>query len=342
MTNVSTLGFAGNSTSLFTPEEIDHLMRVEFERGQRYRYDVACMLIQVDRLQQIQMIHGWESREEILRALVDTVKRETRDADLLGYLVQDGLLALFPHTNEAAARALANRMLARSRQLSFQGVAGSIRITLSIGMSHNSGHSNLSFETLKEVAREGLNVADMGGGDRWAETELYSLVERTRAAEEESLRREAEALAPALAESARNPSYRDILESMVAQDGDLERAVALLVDQIMSRAMREAREEAAAEPQPDELPEEREHAYQREIDLLRRRVAKLTESLGMTEQEIARLRRTKSVDDGLASIYRDVQGLDASEAQAEMKKMLMESIFQANLDLQKQVRRAQV
>jgi len=340
MTNVSTLGFAGNSTSLFTPEEIDHLMRVEFERGQRYRYDVACMLVQVDRLEQIQMFHGWESREEILRAVIDTVRRETRDADLLGYLVQDKLLALFPHTNEAAARALATRMLARSRQLSFQGVGGSIRITLSIGISHNAGHPDVSFETLKEVAREGLNVADMSGGDRWAETELYALLERSRAAEEEALRREAEALAPSLAESARNPSYRDILENMVARDGDLERAVALLVDQIMARATREAREEAAAEAQAAEIGEDKEVAYQREIDLLRRRVAKLTESLGMTEQEIARLRRVKSVDDGLASIYRDVQGLDGADAQAEMKKMLMASIFQANLDLQKAVRRA--
>lgn len=339
MTNVSTLGFAGTSTSLFTPEEIDQLMRIEFERAQRYHYDVACLLVQVDALDQLKMYHGWESREEILRAVVDIVRRATRDGDLLGYLMGDKLLLVFPHTSDRAARALAERLLQRSRQLSFQGVGGTIRITLSIGLSHNTGNHDVSFETLKEVAREGLAVADGSGGDRWAETDLYGLLESKRQAEEAALQRETDALAPSLVDAARNPTYREILENMVARDGDLERAVATLVDQIMSRAMAEAREEVASEPPvPTALGNEKEGEYQREIDVLRRRVAKLTQSLGLTEQEIARLRKMKVADDGVASIYREVQGLGDEDGQAEMKKVLMDSIFKANLDLQRQVR----
>lgn len=336
MTNLSTLGFAGQSTSLFTPQEVDQLMRVEFERGQRYQYSVACMLVQVDRLEQIQTIHGWEAREEILKAVIDSLRRETRDGDLLGYLVEDRLMVLFPHTSEKAAKTLADRILASARKRSFQGVGGTLRITLSIGISHNSNESDLSFESLKEVAREGVAVADASGGDRWAATELYSLVQRQRDAEEAALRAEADRLAPqSLIDEARNPSYREILEDMVSRDGDLEKAVASLVEQIMSRAVSEAKEDADAVASASTVDESKEQAYQREINLLRRRVSKLTESLGLTESEIARLRKMKTADDGVASIYRDVQGLEDADAQAEIKKSLMESIFKANIDLQK-------
>ena len=67
--------------------------------------------------------------------------------------------------------------------------------------------------------------ADASGGDRWAATELYSLVQRKRDAEEAALREEADRLAPqSLIDQARNPSYREILEGMVSRDGEIGRA----------------------------------------------------------------------------------------------------------------------
>ena len=101
---------------------------------------------------------------------------------------------------------------------------------------------------------------------------------------------------------------------MVARDGNLERAVAELVEEIMARALQEARQELDAAPTPaDGAPSEEQ---QREIDLLRRRVAKLTESLGVTEQELDRVRGIKGPEEGVASIYREVQGLSDEDAQA--------------------------
>lgn len=326
MSQNSTVGFAGKS-ALFTPSEVDKLMRIEFERAQRYTYSVACLLIQVDHLQALHTVHGFESREEVLHEVVELVKRVTRAGDLLGYLVEDRLLAIFPHTSSKAVKALADRLLLGARSIPFRGGTGTIRVTLSIGVSHNEGQGSLSFETLKRVAEEGLVVADAGGGDRWAETELYGLFEKQRAG------RGAEpAPAASLDEVARDPSYRAKLERMVARDGDLERAVAELVEEILSRAVSEAHEDLARSPAPAD--ESHEDAYRREIDLLQRRVAKLTESLGLSEQEIRRLRKLKNVEDGVASVYRDVQGLDGQEEHAELKRELMQRIFEANLDLQ--------
>ena len=68
-------------------------------------------------------------------------------------------------------------------------------------------------------------------------------------------------------------------------------------------------------------------------DLIKERIAKLTQSLQMTEEEMRRVAAAKNIDLGVASIYRSVQGLDGGDAQFERKKELMSDIFAANLEL---------
>lgn len=73
----------------------------------------------------------------------------------------------------------------------------------------------------------------------------------------------------------------------------------------------------------------------RNVSLLQRRIAKLTQSLEETEARLAQVATAKHVDSGIASVYREVQGLGADEAYYEKKKELMAGIFAANLKLQK-------
>jgi Mrp family chromosome partitioning ATPase len=77
-----------------------------------------------------------------------------------------------------------------------------------------------------------------------------------------------------------------------------------------------------------------EEAHRRQIDLLERRIVKLTRQLEQTEADLVRIAAMKNVDLGLASIYRSVQGLSSEEAALALKRSLMQKIFQANLELQ--------
>jgi hypothetical protein len=52
------------------------------------------------------------------------------------------------------------------------------------------------------------------------------------------------------------------------------------------------------------------------------------------------VRRLKSVDSGLESVYREVQGLVSDDQQSEMKRDLMSQIFAANLDLKGRLKSA--
>ena len=327
MANSATLSFSKTGRGLFTSEEVRQLMQVEFERARRYGYAIACLTIQVDRIEHLETVHGLETKHEILYAIADLVKGATRAGDLLGYLLKDRLVVLVPHTTGEAARALGERLLTGARKLRFASQARTLRVTLSIGVAHNQNAHATSFAILEEVADEGRAVADSSGGDRVSETDLYRL-------------HQAKHEVPV-------GGYRGRLEALVEEQGDFAAAVAQITDEIIERAIREAREEWARElPQGDggadagqgpasetEEAEDEAATYKKQVELLQRRLSKLTESLGLTEQELARVRRMKAVDTGIESVYRDVQGISADGEQSEMKRELMSQIFAANLDL---------
>jgi len=72
--------------------------------------------------------------------------------------------------------------------------------------------------------------------------------------------------------------------------------------------------------------------HREEIDRLERRIGKLSGLLGQTEEELARMVDGGMVlDQGVASIYRNVQGLKAGDGAYVKKADLMREIFEANV-----------
>lgn len=77
-------------------------------------------------------------------------------------------------------------------------------------------------------------------------------------------------------------------------------------------------------------------ASRHQIDLLERRLAKMARLLEAKEQEVAKV-ASASGEPGVASVFREVQGLEGSGEEVQRKKDLMSRIFEANLDLRKQI-----
>jgi hypothetical protein len=69
-------------------------------------------------------------------------------------------------------------------------------------------------------------------------------------------------------------------------------------------------------------------------DLLERRIEKLNKALAQTEQELVELASAKSIDLGVPSLYRTVQGLSPETAHFERKKSLLALVFLENLEIQ--------
>jgi diguanylate cyclase (GGDEF)-like protein len=335
MTERST-AFRGSEQGLFSPEQIQRLMRIEFDRAQRYSYPVVFLLISVDRLRQLQDLYGFQVKETILGSLTELLKQATRASDFLGCTVDDRLLVLVPHTPPEGASTMARRVLEGARKMSFDADGRAVRVTVSIGGAHNQRHGELSFETLLEVAEGGLAVASAGGGDRFVHSELYEFFEKKRQARAQAAPAPAPPPLPtraapmdegltAIAGRLLGDKIRELF-GLTDQDRDL---LLQIEQQVMAEALREMKNELISKVSSDE------GEYQRQIDLLERRVSKLTNSLGMTEAELQRVLRSKNLDAGVSSIYKSVQGLSGDEVQGELKKALMEKIFEANVELRK-------
>jgi diguanylate cyclase (GGDEF)-like protein len=339
MPNPGTLSFNPSGKPLFTDEEVRSLMQIEFDRARRYNYPVACLLIEVDRLVDIQTMHGYEARGTILQAFVELLQGETRAGDLLGTVVDDRLMVLIPHTMPAAARAISERVLKGAREMQFKVGGKSIRVSASIGVAHNQDEAATSVATLERVAEEGLSVAVASGGGQVVQTELYQLYEKEPAPPAPPAGDVAELLA-----RAERMGYRERLEGLVAEGAPLEKAADEIAEEVIQRAVQQERERwsrdlemanARIEAMSTSLEQGGDRAgLERSLLQLNRRIEKLTRSLETTEAEVARLRSAGVEDTGVASVYREVQGLDSGENRADLKRELMGEIFKANLDLQ--------
>jgi len=73
--------------------------------------------------------------------------------------------------------------------------------------------------------------------------------------------------------------------------------------------------------------------YLRQIDVLERRVGKLSEQLEQRDLALVSLHARHETDEGVASIYKDAQGLSDLDPRRDSKQYLMRRIFDANVEL---------
>jgi GGDEF domain-containing protein len=283
--------------------------------------------------------HHLPWRRALMPAIFQELKAVTFQNDVrgLGVWTERFQLAIFPHVTPDRALKLAEGLLGRAGALKVANVPEDERFTLSAGIAHNLHPGPMSFETLIEEAEAGMALAQTGGGNRVVQARE---VER----ELDKLREEVDS------------QIQEIQEFQSKLFADVEGKEELWGNQLISKVI----ELFKREPEKTEgvlrvekeviallkaeLAAWRETSTasrmiesQKTIDQLERRVAKLTESLGLTEAELKRVAQMKSIDLGVSSIYRNVQGLSGEEAGAEVKKEMLKNIFESNMALRAQL-----
>lgn len=350
MSGFASVNFSESDQGLFSPAEIEHLMRVDYERAVRYRYPITLMLIEVDRLETVHDLYGHESKEEVLQAVISLLRSITRASDVLGCMRYERIMAVFPHTPKEAVSALAGRLLAGCRDLEFRSGSRSLRASLSIGVTAPRGQEP-DFERFVRNAEEALAFAVRSGGDRFVENQAASdAIDALRQELETEERRLVEvhrelvqpAGGPTIeAPAAGGPSIeeppqaalgeriRNLFRAMAEESPEmqrLEREVASAAE----RGVQQARDAAVSRSVSE---------HEEEIDVLERRLQRLKDLLDQAELELHRIAERKGVDAGIASIYRTVQGLTGEEFDYESRKEMLALMFEANVVLQRKMTR---
>jgi GGDEF domain-containing protein len=312
-------------------DQMLRLMQVEVDKAQAHAYPISCILIGLD---------GFENAEDeprkkkVMPAVFHLLKRVTFDRGVqgLGFWSEKVVLAVFPHVAPAAVAKVGSDLIESVRGVAVPGLEGGRTITLSGGVAHNQHSGPMSFEVLIREAETGYSMARQSGGDRFVQwLEVESELDRLREELEEQMReveRRGELFAQEQDELAEKRSREFVkrIKAVFARESATE-AVVRLEKEMIGLALSQI-EEWRDGTLARELTESKKL-----VDNLERRVRKLSDLLNVTETELKRVAAMKNVDTGIASIYSSVQGIGSDDANAEVKKELMKSIFEANLAL---------
>lgn len=138
--------------------------RAEFDRSLRYRFDLSVLLMDLDRLKEINDRHGHDAGDRVLAEFGDLCRDTLRTSDVCGRWGGDEFVAILPHTDACEALAVAGRICDRVRQVMAAKTPDGPATTLSIGVAlRDAGDTGIE-DTLKR-ADEAAYAAKTAGRD---------------------------------------------------------------------------------------------------------------------------------------------------------------------------------
>jgi len=313
-----------------------HLMRLEMDRALKHGYPISALAVGLDGFDEE---HHLPWRRALMPAIFQELKAVTFQNDIrgLGVWTERFQLAIFPHVTPDRLILMAEDVAKRAAALKVQGVPETETISVSAGISHNLHPGPKSFESLIEEAETGMGLAQSGGGNKVIQArEVERELDRLRD-EVDSQIAEIQQFQDKLFSDVENKDElwgRELVNKVIElfqREPEKTEGVLRVEREVIALLKAELaawRETSAAGRMIDS---------QKQISQLERRVAKLTESLGLTEAELKRIAKLKNIDLGVASLYRTVQGLSVEEAGAEQKKEMLKNIFDANMTLRGQL-----
>jgi diguanylate cyclase (GGDEF)-like protein len=153
-------------TGLYNRRFLREALRTEFEGARRYRYPLACAMMDLDHFKALNDSYGHLVGDEVLQGVAALMRRSFRAPDRCFRYGGEEFTVLMPHTNPEEGRAAWERVLAQLRQQPLSSAAGDIRITASVGLAVYCKGNFLSPEELLAAADAALFAAKRQGRDR--------------------------------------------------------------------------------------------------------------------------------------------------------------------------------
>jgi two-component system cell cycle response regulator len=154
-------------TGLYNYRYLHSRLTEEFKRAERYHDPLACLELDVDRLQRLNDAAGRTEGDRVLQAVAEVVRRTVRDVDVVARFGGDEFLVILPATHLAGSVSVAERVW---REVSDSGMlafpAAGVSLTLSIGVALYPSRDVRAKDALLRAADEALRQAKRDGGDR--------------------------------------------------------------------------------------------------------------------------------------------------------------------------------
>lgn len=107
----------------------------ECSRARRYGHVMACLMVDIDYLDEMNKTFGYGCVEYVLRAVAYTVRQWTRDSDISGRFNERKFVVLLPETDIEGATAVREKILGALEESQFAWEGKELPISVSIGES---------------------------------------------------------------------------------------------------------------------------------------------------------------------------------------------------------------
>jgi diguanylate cyclase (GGDEF)-like protein len=154
-------------TELFTAPYLTETCTRELNRGRRFNRPVSLLLLDIDRLGELNAAHGHQTGDAVLRATARTISQALREYDLPARLAGGLFAVLLPETDLAPAQVVAERIRRATAEQRHE-IPNSVEltnVTLSVGGAIVNGQ-NATATQLFEAARSALARAKQSGGNQ--------------------------------------------------------------------------------------------------------------------------------------------------------------------------------
>ncbi|NLH49542.1 MAG: GGDEF domain-containing protein [Myxococcales bacterium] len=156
------------TTGLYKRNQLDRLLRTEWERAKRHLGELSFLLISIDGLQPFRELQGADAASLIFRGVARVLETRKRLFDVLGHFDDETLFLLLPHTPLDGARELADRLRRLLENREFRAGDYPFRILLSLGLAayHHRFYPLRSHDELIHLAADAIAEARIDGGNQ--------------------------------------------------------------------------------------------------------------------------------------------------------------------------------
>jgi len=152
-------------TGLHNRRGLVELGRRELERARRFGHALSLLMFDLDRFKGINDMYGHGVGDDVLVAIADRCHRNLREVDILTRYGGEEFVALLPETDLASAHEVANRLRQEVEGQPFETEAGSLVVTISVGIAAWRPAIN-DLDELLEQADAALYEAKASGRNR--------------------------------------------------------------------------------------------------------------------------------------------------------------------------------
>jgi diguanylate cyclase (GGDEF)-like protein len=140
-------------TGLYNRRYFYMILGNEIERAKRYQSSLTLIMIDIDHFKLVNDKFGHLAGDQVLRSVSDICKKLLRHTDNMFRIGGEEFIIILPETNQKEALKVAKRIRSTVAENTFNTKKGSVKITVSIGVSEYGENNPASNEFIESADR---------------------------------------------------------------------------------------------------------------------------------------------------------------------------------------------